>query len=158
MFKKILIPVLPLFLFMLVASCQQQDNKNDNDEGVSPDLVSNPITAEGEKEKVKLPVMEFETTSHDFGTIVQGEKVAHTFKFKNIGGTDLIISDASATCGCTVPEYDRKPIKPGDEGKIEVVFNSAGRTGSQHKTVNVLTNAQPNTIRLEINAEIIVVK
>jgi len=98
--------------------------------------------------------MEFETTSHDFGMIVKGEKVANTFKFKNTGGADLIITDATATCGCTVPKYSRKPIKPGQEGEIEVIFNSAGRDGSQHKSISILTNAQPNTIRLEIEAEI----
>lgn len=147
--------VLPLAL--LVTSCQQS-KKEDDKEGVSADLVTNPISADGEKTKNTLPVMEFKTTKHDFGTIVQGEKVAQKFKFKNTGGSDLIISDASASCGCTVPEYDRKPVKPGGEGEIEVVFDSAGRTGSQHKTINILTNAQPNTIRLEIEAEIIVIK
>ncbi len=157
MIKKTLILVLPLMLLLASTSCQQGSGNN-TEEGVSPNLVTNPITADGNNGKSNLPIMEFKTTSHDFGTIVQGEKVAHKFTFTNIGGSDLIISDASATCGCTVPTYPRKPIKPGKTGEIEVVFNSAGRTGSQHKSVSVLTNSQPNTIRLDIDAEIIVVK
>jgi hypothetical protein len=157
MIKKTLLLVLP-FLFLIASISCQQDSNNNAHEGISPDLVTNPITADGDSQKSKLPVMEFKTTSHDFGTIVQGEKVAHKFSFLNNGGSDLIISDASATCGCTVPTYPRKPIKPGKSGEIEVVFNSAGRTGSQHKSISVLTNSQPNTIRLDIDAEIIVVK
>lgn len=155
--KKILISVLSTLLsLVLFLSCQQPDQKAEGT--VSPDLVTNPISADGEKVKSNLPVMEFKTTSHDFGIIVQGENVANVFKFKNTGGADLIISDASATCGCTVPKYPRKPIKPGEEGEIEVLFKSAGKTGAQHKTVSILTNAQPNTIRLEIEAQIAEIK
>jgi len=157
MTKKIIFSVLPFLLILLVVACNQ-DGEKTTDIGVSPDLVTNPITADGTSGKSKLPVMTFENTTHDFGSIVQGEKVAHKFVFTNTGGSDLIISDASATCGCTVPTYSRKPIKPGKSGEIEVVFNSAGRTGSQHKSIRVLTNAQPNTIRLDIDAEIIVIK
>ena len=151
--RRILIPFLTIVFLCSLLSCQQ-NAKDGEENSVSADLVNNPITADGEGEKSKLPVMEFETTSHDFGMIVKGEKVAWKFKFKNTGGSDLIISDASATCGCTVPKWPREPIKPGKGGDIEVVFNSAGRDGSQHKSVSVLTNGQPNTIRLEIEAEI----
>ena len=155
--KKAIFSILPILLFSLLLSCQGEKQSN-SEEGVSADLVSNPISAEESKEKSKLPVMEFKTTSHDFGAMVQGEKVAHKFTFKNTGGADLIISNASATCGCTIPSYSRKPIKPGDEGEIEVVFDSAGKTGSQHKSINILTNAQPNKVRLDIDAEVIVMK
>ena len=157
MIKKTIFSVLPFLVILLVVSCNQ-DVENTTDKGVSPDLVTTPITADGTNGKSKLPVMTFKKTTHDFGAIVQGEKVAHKFVFTNTGGTDLIISDASATCGCTVPAYSRKPIKKGEKGEIEVVYNSAGFTGSQHKSIRILTNAQPNNIRLNIEAEIIVIK
>jgi len=140
----------------LFTSCNNTEkNKQDND-SVSPELVTNPITATGKTIKSDLPVMEFETDKHDFGLIVQGEKVAYTFKFKNVGGSNLIISDASSTCGCTVPKWPTEPIKPGESSKVEVVFDSTNKTGANHKQVKLLTNAQPNTIILSITAEVFV--
>ena len=82
MIKRTLLSAFPLIFLFLAISCQQKD-KNENEEGVSADLVSNPISAEGDNEKVKLPVMEFEKNVHDFGMIVKGEKVAYNFKFTN---------------------------------------------------------------------------
>ena len=131
-------------------------NGENGDKPVSPNLVTNPITASGKKTSGSLPVMEFEQTRHDFGMMVQGEKLSYTFKFKNTGGSDLIISDASSTCGCTIPDFSKAPVKSGDEGKVEVIFNSAGKTGTVSKTVRLLTNAQPNTVELEITAEVYV--
>ncbi len=131
-------------------------NGENGDKQVSPNLVTNPITASGKKASGNLPVMEFEQTKHDFGMMVQGEKLSYTFKFTNNGGSDLIISDASSTCGCTIPDFSKAPVKPGDKGKVEVIFNSAGKTGTVSKTVRLLTNAQPNTVELEITAEVYV--
>ncbi len=151
---KLLVPICVVSIFV---ACNNNSNDNTtNNSIVSADLVTNPTTASGEKVKNKLPVMEFQTNKHDFGLIMQGEKVSHTFKFKNTGGSDLIISSASSTCGCTVPNYSKKPIKPGEEGKVEVVFDSTGKKGSNHKAVKLLTNAQPNTIELKISAEVYV--
>lgn len=138
---------------LVIPGCK---SRGDKDNSVSPDLITNPVTASGKKVKSDLPVMEFEQVKHDFGTVVQGEKVAHTFKFTNTGGSNLVISNASATCGCTVPTWSKKPVKPGDQGSVEVVFNSSGRTGSVSKTVNILANTQPNTVQLEVTAEIYV--
>ena len=78
-----------------------------------------------------------------FGKINEGDKVEHIFKFKNTGDKDLIIANAWGSCGCTVPEYPKEPLKPGAEGEIKVTFNSTGKKGEQHKSVTV----QMNTIR-----------
>ena len=67
------------------------------------------------------------------------------YKFKNTGNADLVISDAKGSCGCTVPEYPKAPIKPGEEGNIKVTFDSSGKGGRQNKSVTVITNAIPNT-------------
>jgi len=137
-----------LFLVGLI-SCSNQ-----NDSGkITSDLVNNPSSA-SEKTKNNLPVIAFESQTHDFGIIIEGEKVPWTFKFKNTGGSDLIIADVSTTCGCTIPKWSRKPIKPGDEGKIDVVFNSSNRAGSNNKSITVMTNSQPNTVELKIIAEV----
>ena len=158
--QKIVIKILvPLFVLGIFAACNNANSTNNNDNTkVSPDLVTNPVTASGEKVKSKLPVMEFKTNKHDFGLIMQGEKVSHTFKFKNTGGSDLLISSASSTCGCTVPSFSKEPIKPGEEGEVEVVFNSTGKKGSNNKAIKLLTNAQPNTVELTITAEVFVPK
>jgi hypothetical protein len=136
-----------------LTACQ---NKADQGNSVSPNLITNPVTASGKKVKSDLPVMEFEQVSHDFGTVVQGEKVSYTFKFTNTGGSDLVISNASATCGCTVPTWSKEPVKPGDQGSVEVVFSSSGQSGSVSKSVNILTNTQPNTVQLRVSAEVYV--
>lgn len=155
MFEKIAKILIPVFLLGVFGSCNNESSTN-NDEHVSSDLVTNPMTASGKEKKNQLPVMEFQSDKHDFGLIIQGEKVAHTFKFKNTGGSDLVISNCSATCGCTIPSWPKEPIKPGEEGKIEVVFSSAGRSGPNHKKIAVLTNAQPNRVELSISAEVFV--
>ena len=126
---------------------------------ISTDVVSNPITASGDNKGLEdLPKIEFKVTNYDFGAIVQGEKVSYVFKFKNTGKKDLVISGASATCGCTVPKYGKEPIAPGKEGELEVVFDSTGKSGSQRKVVTVLANTQPNTTELTITADIIIPK
>lgn len=142
------------FFITAMPGCKSKGDQSDK--SVSPDLITNPITASGKKADGSLPVMVFEQTKHDFGIMMQGEKLSYTFKFTNKGGSDLIISDASTTCGCTVPDFSKAPVKPGEQGKVEVIFNSAGKSGSINKSVRLLTNAQPNSTELEITAEVYV--
>ena len=100
------------------------------------------------------PKMKFEKDAYDFGTIEQGEKVHYDFKFTNTGKTPLIISDATATCGCTVPEFPRTPIKPGEDGIIKVVFDSQGKIGVQDKVVTITSNANPVAAQLHLRGEV----
>ncbi|MDQ3192310.1 MAG: DUF1573 domain-containing protein, partial [Bacteroidota bacterium] len=93
--------------------------------------------------------------TYDFGVITQGEKISFSYKFKNTGKTNLIITSAKGSCGCTVPEYPKKPIAPNGEGKIEVVFDSDGKSGKQNKTVTILSNTYPATTVLNLTGEII---
>jgi len=121
----------------------------------SPDLVTNPVSAGGTSNNNRLPVLEFEEIRHDFGLMVQGERLTYKFKCTNTGGANAVISDVSSTCGCTITSWTKQPIKPGDKGEVEVIFNSGGKpAGFISKTVNVLANTQPNTIKLEVSAEI----
>ena len=83
------------------------------------------------------PTMKFEELDHNFGTIKQGESVTHIFKFKNDGKEPLIINTAVGSCGCTVPEYPKEPIRPNGAGEIKVTFNSTGKSGPQDKTVTI---------------------
>jgi hypothetical protein len=87
-------------------------------------------------------VITWEKKSHDFGNIVQGDKVEHTFYFSNTGNEPLIITNVQVSCGCTTPKgWPRDPIPPGGNGEITVSFNSAGKMGMQNKPVTLVTNA-----------------
>jgi hypothetical protein len=92
---------------------------------------------------------------YDFGKIAEGENVEFSYRFKNTGSNPLIVSNATASCGCTVPEKPEAPIKPGETGFIKVKFNSEGRAGMAHKTVNILANASPAFPELQLKGEVI---
>lgn len=90
----------------------------------------------------------------NYGTIKAGEKVKHTFKFKNTGNEPLVLSDARSTCGCTVPTWPREPIAPGKSGEITVEFDSSGKGGPQSKRVTIVANTNPPETFLYIEGEV----
>lgn len=104
------------------------------------------------------PAFKFEKEVYDFGEIKEGEKVTHDFKFKNIGNSPLIISSASATCGCTIPDYPKEPVAPGAEGVIRVVFNGVGKIGMQNKIVSITANTIPSLTELNILGNVVAAK
>ena len=139
------------FLTLGFISCGNQSSSD----GLLPgDIVKNPNSANG-MQTSDMPVIEFEQIEHDFGRVIQGEKVSFGFKFKNAGSSDLIISKVSSSCGCTVPDFPKTPIKPGETHKIDVKFDSQNRRGFQNKSVTIISNAQPNIQVLRIKAEIV---
>jgi hypothetical protein len=140
-------------LFTLFISCNQNKQTGLPDNAINPDVMKNPASASG-NEKGDLPVMEFKEDKFDFGKIVQGEKVSHTFMFKNTGKGDLVISSASGSCGCTVPEYPKTAVPSGTTGLIKVTFDSSGKEGHQEKTVTITANTVPNTKVLKIIATV----
>lgn len=95
----------------------------------------------------KTTTIKFDESSYNWGSVNEGDKMTHNFKFKNTGTNDLIISDAHGSCGCTVPEWPKEPIKAGKTGEIKVVFDSKGKPGENTKTVTLTANTEPaNTI------------
>jgi hypothetical protein len=120
---------------------------NNSSEGINPTEITE--TQQG-------PKLVFEETEHQFGKINQGDKVKHTFVFKNTGDAPLIINSASGSCGCTVPEGPHEPILPGTTGEVHVVFNSAGKRGLQNKSVTLNTNEGETPVRIYIKGEVIV--
>ncbi|MBO7478028.1 MAG: DUF1573 domain-containing protein [Salinivirgaceae bacterium] len=100
------------------------------------------------------PQINFETYEYNFGTIAQGEKVSHTFIFRNIGDGPLQITDVTTSCGCTASKYSIEPVAPGESGTVEVIFDSYGREGKQLKSANVWTNCGEKPVKLQIFAEI----
>ena len=91
---------------------------------------------------------------YNFGKVTEGEKVTYNYRFKNTGTKPLIISSATASCGCTVPEKPEEPIKPGETGFLKVVFNSQGKVGPTHKTIMVVSNAYPPFPLLQLSGEV----
>ena len=98
----------------------------------------------------KRPRITFLKDTYNFGTIMQGDKVEHKFKFVNEGEADLLITNVSVSCGCTHPSYPFIPIEPGAEGTIGVVFDSKGKLGRQIPTITVVTNARTTTYQLKL--------
>ncbi len=103
---------------------------------------------------VDKPVISFENEIHNFGTVVEGEKVEYAFIFTNTGKTPLIIEGANATCGCTVPEVPNEPIQPGAKGSIRVIFNSLGRPGLNDKVITITSNALTKETLLHLVGEV----
>ncbi|HRY33445.1 MAG TPA: DUF1573 domain-containing protein [Bacteroidales bacterium] len=109
-----------------------------------------------EAERKNAPVIRFKKEIHDFGKIKQGEKIKYYYEFTNEGKSDLIIRRVKASCGCTATEPDKTIIKPGETGKINVNFDSAGLTGEQNKTVFVYCNdPRYSTVALHLKGEVI---
>jgi hypothetical protein len=134
---------------LLLASCGQ---RSETDADV--DLIRNPQSAQGYDNTVKMPELTFDQDMHDFGRLSAGENISYSFHFRNTGTADLVISSCNATCGCTVADYPRHRIAPGEEGYVTVTFKSAGKAGQQYQEVTVVSNTQPSHTRLKILAQV----
>lgn len=140
--------VLVALMAIMVVGCGHRQKEAD------VDLIRNPRSAEGYDTNEKMPKIVFDEELHDFGRLSAGENISYSFHFRNTGDADLVISSASATCGCTVADYPKGRIAPGEEGYVTVTFKSAGKSGQQFQEVIVVTNAQPSRVRLKITAQV----
>ena len=100
------------------------------------------------------PIVTFDKTEHDFGVINEGDVVETTFNFQNTGKSELIITNAVGSCGCTVPEWPKEPIAAGGTGSIKVIFNSSGKPNKQSKNVTLTTNTAKGSEMVLIKAEV----
>ncbi len=138
--------LLPFFIVLVLASCGSGGQKSSND-------------ATSENRPTSIPgndaAISFDKSQHEFGPVFSGEKVSYNFRFTNTGDSPLIILNVHSGCGCTIGDYPKEPIPPGGTGRINVMFNSAGRRGMQSESVRVFTNANPQEHLLRITAEVI---
>ena len=118
-------------------------------------IYHNPITADKPLDPEEAASMDFEEMAFDFGAMQEGDKVEHVFKFTNNGKAPLTISEARGSCGCTVPQWPKEPIMPGEKGEIKVVFNSAGKEGRQQKDVTITANTIPNQTVIKVSGKVI---
>jgi len=112
-------------------------------------LFSFSVTAQDKAAKI-----EFKETTIDYGTIEKGADGVRTFVFTNTGNAPLVISKVNSSCGCTVPKKPDGPIMPGEEGEIEVKYDTK-RVMPIRKTITVLSNADTPTVALKIKGEVI---
>lgn len=145
--------VVSVFSLMALFSCQSNSPATNNPNQMSPNLVNIPATANSTPGG-KLPKIVFTDTTFNFGSITEGAKVTHAFIFKNEGTADLIITSATASCGCTTPVFPHDVKHPGDTGTISVTFDSSNKTGKVTKAITIISNSQPPYKFLTINANI----
>jgi hypothetical protein len=100
------------------------------------------------------PVITFEKTTHDYGTVTKGGDGTCEFKFKNTGVEPLILSNVSSSCGCTVPEWPREPILKGKSASVKVKYDT-NRIGQINKTITVMSNAKEGSIQLKIIGSVV---
>ena len=126
--KKILILSLSAMMILAVSSCRKKGE-------AAPE-----IKLDTELLKDTTQIAFTDSINFAFDTITQGDKVEHTFHLKNIGNKNLIIARAYGSCGCTVPDYPKDPVKPGESAAIHVTFNSTGKQNMQNKNVTIVCN------------------
>ncbi len=155
LFKSLFMASLVAIAGVSLISCQE-NAKADAGEKVTPNTAktievnqpntpNTPTVAAGPTTTIK-----FDETTFDFGTVDQGDKVQHTYKFTNTGKESLIISNAKGSCGCTVPSWPKEPIAPGKSGEILVEFDTKGKKNNQNKTVTITANTTPAQTFLKI--------
>lgn len=132
-----------LFLLALASSCK-------HDTKIDSDLTDNPLTIDGFSTSIKTPEITIDSPVFDFGEVIEGQKLEHSFLVKNTGKANLVISSAKSSCGCTVPKFPKEPILPNQQAEVVVIFNTNGKFGKQNKTITLLTNTVPRAKVLTI--------
>lgn len=147
----------------LLASCQSASNdvrdaarQNIANNAVQP---ANPAATPAQTTPATQPTgptttMSFAETEFNFGTVLEGEKVSHTYSFTNTGNEPLILSNAQGSCGCTVPKWPREPIAPGASADIVVEFNSKGKRGTRNQKVTITANTNPPQTFIYLKGEV----
>ncbi|MEM6347562.1 MAG: DUF1573 domain-containing protein [Bacteroidota bacterium] len=106
-------------------------------------------------EAMAKTTVEWAEMEYDFKSVPAGTKVTYQFKFKNTGDAPLALTNVKPSCGCTTPSYSKEEVAPGEEGYIDVAFNTTGKTGIQSKTVTVTGNFEGNLSQvLRIKGEV----
>lgn len=137
-----------LVALTFLASCKEKATEKIQEDKVVA------ATAKSEQSE-NIAVMEFDKTFHDFGDIQQMQPQETVFSFTNVGNAPLVITNATSSCGCTVPEYPRNtPIAPGESGRLTVKFNGSGM-GKVTKTIRVEANTAKGVETLEIQATVL---
>lgn len=148
-------PIKQLFILLtsiIILSCQNKTEvKNPGDPILEKiagkdyaKMIEIPTTPDGQVDTSNTAIIQLQQATFDFDTIFQGDKAEHTFHFTNTGKKELYILQTNTSCGCTVPEYSKDPVAPGEKGSIHVIFDSTGKKGAQNRRISLITNAFPS--------------
>ncbi|MES2890597.1 MAG: DUF1573 domain-containing protein [Bacteroidota bacterium] len=137
-----------LVMIFGIASCDVRKNDKVVDDGVQ----------QLENAKKDTTTVQLIDSVYNFGTVADGEVVTFNFRFKNSGDKPMVITNTTASCGCTVPEKPEKPIMPGETGFIKVAFNSKGKIGHNEKNITVMANTNPAFPTLVLTGDVKEVK
>ncbi len=158
-----------LFFAVIAIAAACKNNASDSaNQAIAPaatnveDQFMNSTPAEAAIPVGPLTSVTFAESEHDFGTVMDGEKITHIFQFTNTGKEPLVISKAEGSCGCTVPDWPREPIAPGKGGEIKVVYDSRGKGAPksdggrmESKRVTITANTDPVNTYLTIKGTVV---
>lgn len=99
--------------------------------------------------------LEFGESVYDFGEVKEGEIVEHVYAYTNTGTAPVILSQVSASCGCTTPSYTQTPVLPGKSGEVKVSFDSNGQVGKQQKIVTIVSSAENRVTTVQLKGEVL---
>ena len=166
--KKLAILTFSALFLLGVTGCGSEKGSNSGTDSTGTAPVAVPVNGENpattdpnvstaDPATPTLPptTVQFNTMSHDFGKIKEGEVVSHKFMFKNTGDKPLLVENVKPSCGCTTPDWTKEEVAPGKEGFVAVEFNSAGKSGQQTKTVNVTLNTAERNVVLTFSGEVV---
>ncbi|MBR0077156.1 MAG: DUF1573 domain-containing protein [Bacteroidales bacterium] len=145
--KKLVCFTLIAFLFASFSLQAQESSKKPKD------ATKTEQNAAKKGKKAKVAEITFESLEHDYGNIYKGDNGECEFVFKNTGKAPLQITNARASCGCTVPSWPRDPIAPGKKSVIKVKYDT-NRLGTINKSITVTSNAVNNSVVLHIKGHI----
>ncbi len=136
------------FLLLCLYGCGEDtagtDGYTEPDElGTNASIIRMPVSDDGVRDTVNVARMDFAETTFGFGTTKAGSVIEHEFTFTNSGRVPLLITDTRSTCGCTVADFPRNPVPPGETGAISVRFDTQNKNGHQQKPISIIANTFP---------------
>jgi hypothetical protein len=154
--KKILfVSTIALTAFMYSCKSDAPSTEETTTEPVVIENTTGPESVITSNVPTEMTSMSVDRMEHDFGKISDVAPVETKFVITNTGDKPLLITNAQGSCGCTVPDYPKDPIAPGESRDMQVSFNPSGKEGPTMKTVTITANIPEATQILNIKSEVI---
>ena len=150
---------LSLLASMALISCKKENKEQVLEEPKEVDYAFEKVEDSEENtpavDPTTAPVLVLDQESYDFGDVKAEQTTEKVITFRNEGKGPLIIKDAKASCGCTVPEYSKEPVAVGEEGKLTVKYSAPAYNGHVSKTVTLTTNTVEGEKKFKITANVV---